>query len=155
MNKFTLPAAAAVLALAACSSASTAHTAATASASPSAPSPAAIAAALGCQLSGAATDPQDAYDTAAYDSLSAAANPASPCTVGSGVAESVITFASESRETDWLHQNDQANSGEFAQGYVGLVAGPLWVVPDGSGVSGLSAMASALARFHGREVTSP
>ena len=76
-----------------------------------------------------------------------------PCGVGNGSADAVITFASQAKETDWLHQNDLANSGQFAQGYVGLVEGPLWVVPDGSGVAGLKDLAATLAPLGGREVT--
>lgn len=142
----------AVLPLTACgSAASTAH--AVAASSHPAPSPALIAAVLGCQLAGPSVDPQDAYDTTAYDALSAAGNRASPCYAGTATADSVITFASQAEEDDWLHQNDLANSGQFANGYVGLVAGPLWVVPDGAGTAGLKDLARALAGIGGREVT--
>lgn len=141
-----------VLPLAACgSAASTAP--ASAPAKPSAPSPASVASALGCQDTGPDTAPQDAYDTVAYDGLSADGNPASPCYAGNAIADAVITFASEAKETDWLKQNDLANSGQFANGYTGLVEGPLWVVPDGLGVVGLSTLQSELGPLGGREVT--
>jgi hypothetical protein len=150
-----IPLVAAVLAAVACGAAPAARTvAAPRPAAPSAPSPESLAALLGCQVTGPDTSQQDAYDTLAYDGLSMPGDPAAPCQVGQGQAAAVITFASQARETDWLHQNDLANAGRFAQGYVGLVVGPLWVVPDEGGVVGLGSLAGALAPAGGRQVTS-
>jgi hypothetical protein len=124
------------------------------SASPGPPSPASIAARLGCQVSGPDSDAQDAYDTVAYDLLSAQGNPSSLCSPGSGDAKDVITFASQAKETDWLHQNDLANSGPLANGFVGLIVGNLWIVTSGSGVVGLYDLESRLAPIGGRESNS-
>ena len=137
------------MALAACSSAAPHATA------PSAPSPASIAAVLGCQLAPYAdVSQQDAYDTVAYDSLTAKGDSSSLCTVGTGDASDVITFASETKEDDWLHQNDLAQTvGVGGTGYVELVEGPLWVVTSGSGVVGGQDLVAVLARLGGREVT--
>jgi hypothetical protein len=124
----------------------------TASASP--PSPASLAHRLGCSLAPYAdVNQQDAYDTVAYDSLTAPGDPSSPCEVGDGSASDVITFASQAKETDWLHLNDLAQSaGEFGSGYVALVEGPLWVVTSGSGVAD-NGIVAKLAPIGGREVT--
>lgn len=123
---------------------------------PSAPSPASIAAWLGCQLAPYSdVNQQDSYDTVAYDALIAAGDPSSPCTPGGpsgGSADDVITFASQAKETDWLHQNDLAQSNGIGSGYVALVEGPLWVVTSGSGVVD-DGIVSALASHGGREVT--
>jgi len=48
-------------------------------------------------------------------------------------AEDVISYASEAKETDWLHRNDLANSGTLANGFVGLIVGNLWIMTSGSG----------------------
>jgi hypothetical protein len=123
------------------------------SASPSPPSPATIAAWLGCQLAPYSDiNQQDSYDTVAYDSLITPGDPSSPCQVGGGIASDVITFASQAKETDWLHQNDLAQSNGLGTGYVALVAGPLWVVTSGSGVAD-NGIVAALASHGGREVT--
>lgn len=147
-------AAALTLALAACGG-SPAPKAASTSTPPSAAS---IAARLGCQVSGPSISAQDAYDTVAYDSLSAKGDPSTPCyvqpppDVSQGIAEDVITFASQAKETDWLHQNDLAQAGGAVtgSGYVGLVADNLWIVTSGSGVVGLDNIAN---RVGGRVVT--
>jgi hypothetical protein len=141
------------LALAACGG-----TAAPAPATPQPPSPASIAARLGCQVSGPSISAQDAYDTVAYDALSATGDPSSPCyvqpppDVSEGIASDVITFASQAKETDWLHQNDLAQAGGAVtgSGYVGLVEGNMWVVTSGSGVVGLDNIA---AKLGGKAVT--
>lgn len=140
---------ASALALTACSSSpAPEHT-------PAPPSPAAVAAWLGCQLAPYAdVGQQDAYDTVAYDSLTAAGNPSALCAVGNGSASDVITFASQARETDWLHQNDLAQAGGAVagSGYVDLVAGPLWIVTSGSGAAD-NGIVTALKPHGGREVT--
>lgn len=133
--------------LAACGGSGPAHS----TSSPGPPSPASIAARLGCQVSGPDSDAQDAYDTVAYDSLSAQGNPSSLCSPGSGDAEDVITFASQAKETDWLHQNDLANSGPLANGFVGLIVGNLWIVTSGSGIVGLADLEKRLGPIGGRE----
>lgn len=125
---------------------------------PHPPSPASIAARLGCKLAGFAdVSDQDAYDTVAYDSLVGPSGGSSLCEVSgsdvsAGDASDVITFASQAKETDWLHQNDLAQAGGAVtgSGYVGLVVGNLWIVTDGSGVAGLDNIAS---RLGGKAVT--
>lgn len=144
----------ALTALAAASLAACGSPPSSSAAAPAGPSPASIAAALGCQLNGPDVSPQDAYDTTAYESLSAQGSPTSLCSVGSGTAADVIMFASEAKETDWLHQNDLAESQQFASGFSGLVTGNLWVVTDGGGVVGLDDIAKALAPLGGKESTS-
>ena len=75
---------------------------------------------LGVVVNRPDTSQQDSYDTVAYDSLIATGDPSSPCEVGDGIAEDVITFTSQAKETDWLHQNDLAQSaGEFGGGVRG------------------------------------
>ena len=145
--KALIPMVAAALALAACGStgSSAAHS--------GPPAPAAIATWLGCQLAPYAdVSQQDSYDTVAYDSLITPGDPSSPCQVDGGIASDAITFASQARETDWLHQNDLAQSNGLGNGYVALVAGPLWVVTSGSGVAD-TGIISRLTSHGGREVT--
>jgi hypothetical protein len=125
------------------------------------PKPAVIANWLGCSLAPYAdVSQQDAYDTVAYDSLIQPGDPSSPCELGLNpagnmvIASDVITFSSRAKETDWLHQNDLAQSGGdgLGNGYVALVEGPLWVVTSGSGVAD-NGIVSRLAPHGGREVT--
>ena len=109
MKRIVASAAAVIMAgfLTACGAASAPHASA-----PTAPSPTTIAGWLGCALAPYSDiNTQDAYDTVAYDSLTAPGDSGSPCSVGTGEASDVITFATQAKEIDWLHQNDLAQSG--------------------------------------------
>src|SRR6266702_7479473 len=104
------------------------------------PSPAVLAKKLGCRI-----DPwTDTPSVAAYDVRRAVDTTCSP-----GIGDEIMTFASAAKETDWLHQNQIANSGADAGGYPAVVAGHLWIVYPSDAVAGTSAV---IAVIGGREV---
>ena len=118
---------------AACVSCSSAHHAGL-------PSPAALAKKLGCRIDAWADTPS----VAAYDVRQAVDTTCSP-----GLGDEIMTFASAGKETDWLHQNQIANTGSAGSGYPAVVAGHLWIVYPSDAVAGTSAVIAALG---GREV---
>ncbi len=92
------------------------------------PKAAALADKLGCQVTSPVTGGSWAYDTVQY--VNAAGGPCSDATIG-GQGIIILTFASEAKETDWLHQNGIAESSSFPDGYFELVAGHLWAIASG------------------------
>ncbi|MGO9079917.1 MAG: hypothetical protein ACLQDY_12865 [Streptosporangiaceae bacterium] len=60
-----------------------------------------------------------------------------------------MTFSSAAKETDWLHQNQIANTGAAGDGYPAVVVGHLWIVYPSDAVAGTTAVIAALG---GREV---
>jgi hypothetical protein len=47
----------------------------------------------------------------------------------------IITFPSQAKENDWLHQNAAAENSNFPDGYFELVVGHLWIIGDPSGAA--------------------
>jgi hypothetical protein len=106
------------------------------------PKAAALAAKLGCHVTGNVSDPQWAYDAMQYVSIDGG-----PCAENGAINETgnlaIITFPSQAKETDWLHQNAAAENSTFPDGYFEVVAGHLWIVASG-GVMGGSFVVSKL-----------
>src|ERR1022692_4834931 len=93
------------------------------------PTAASLASKLRCHVSNYFTDGQWAYDTEKGANLDGG-----PCANdGSGMV--IITFPSQAKEDDWLHQNATAESSNFPDGYFELVVGHLWVIGDPSGAA--------------------
>lgn len=112
------------------------------SAAPKAPDPVALARQLGCwKDNGAGSVPSvAAYDVAkAIDAM---------CPVPQPQLE-IMTFSSAAKQTDWLHQNQTANTNEFGNGYTAVVNGHLWIVYPTDGVAGIQAVISQIG---GKEV---
>jgi hypothetical protein len=104
------------------------------------PSAASLAKKLDCRI-----DPwTDTPSVGAYDVLKAVDTTCSP-----GIGDEIMTFSSAAKETDWLHQNQIANTGAAGDGYPAVVAGHLWIVYPSDAVAGTSQVISALG---GREV---
>ena len=92
------------------------------------PKAAALAAKLGCRVESADSDPMWGYDTTQY--IDATGGPCSNGTI-TDVYAVIITFPSQTKENDWLHQNSIAESSSFPDGYAEAVVGHLWAVTNG------------------------
>ena len=92
------------------------------------PKATAIASKLGCHVEWADSNPQWGYDTVQY--VDANSGPCSNGTIDQ-VYTVIITFPSQAKETDWLHQNSIAESSSFPDGYFEVVAGHLWIIASG------------------------
>jgi len=93
------------------------------------PTAAFLASKLHCHVSSYFTDGQWAYDTEKGANIDGG-----PCANnGSGMV--IITFPSQAKEDDWLHQNATAESSNFPDGYFELVVGNLCVSGDPSGAA--------------------
>jgi len=123
--------AAAALALAGCGGGS--HGSASPEATPESPTAssgsataAALAARLGCRVTGTQHDQLAASDTVQY--AVASGGPCSSATDIDSQGLIIITFASQAKETDWLHKNAAGQKSSPAVGYFEVVAGHLWAV---------------------------
>jgi hypothetical protein len=92
------------------------------------PKAAALAARLGCHVTSAVTGGVAAYDTVQY--VNAAGGPCSNATIG-GQGIIIMTFASQAKETDWLHQNANGMQASLITGYAEVVSGHLWAIASG------------------------
>jgi hypothetical protein len=92
------------------------------------PKPASLAAKLGCHVTGPDTSGMAAYDTAQYvDAQGGSCSDASLIT-DQGIV--ILTFPSEAKETDWLHQNAQGENGSTSIAYFEVVSGHLWAIAN-------------------------
>lgn len=92
------------------------------------PKAASLAAKLDCRVTGADGGQIAAYDTVQY--VDASGGPCSTSAVG-GQGIIIMIFASQGKETDWLHQNAAAESSNFPDGYDEVVSGNLWAIASG------------------------
>jgi hypothetical protein len=113
----------------------------TARAAPTPPNPATLAKRLGCTVDNWTDTPS----VAAYDVLKAI----DTTCPGYGQGDEIMTFSSAAKQTDWLHQNQVANTGAAGDGYPAVVDGHLWIVYPSDAVAGTSAVIAAIG---GREV---
>jgi hypothetical protein len=92
------------------------------------PKAATLAAKLGCHVTGHESSQIAAYDVVQYEDASG--GPCSTTAIGSqGVI--IMTFPSEAKETDWLHQNAAKENATYASGYYEVVSGHLWAIASG------------------------
>jgi hypothetical protein len=93
------------------------------------PKAAALAAKLGCHVTG----PEQGGEVAAYDTVQYVDASGGPCSDGTIGNQGIIimTFASEAKETDWLHQNAAGMNATVVNGYFEVVSGRLWAIASG------------------------
>lgn len=109
------------------------------------PTAASLAAKLGCHVAYPDSDPISSYDIVQYVDATGGS-----CSDGTAadVSITIITFPSQTKETDWLHQNEIAESASPAggNGYFELAVGHLWAIASDSGgaSSGISYIISTL-----------
>jgi hypothetical protein len=113
------------------------------------PKAAALAARLGCRVTG----PEQAGGTVAtYDTVQYVAANGSSCAGATfdnfddGII--IMTFASEAKETDWLHQNAAAMTGSSG-GYTEVVSGHLWAVAYGG--FGVFSASEVISKIGGKD----
>jgi hypothetical protein len=93
------------------------------------PKAAALAARLGCKVTGT-----EGHQVAAHDTLQYADATGGPCSSETDIDSQgiiIITFASQAKETDWLHQNAAGQQSPSATGYDEVVSGHLWAIAAG------------------------
>jgi hypothetical protein len=119
----------------------------------------ALAARLGCRVTGAA----QGAGVAAYDTTQDVVASGGQCSDGSKVGAlagapgpgiDIITFASAAKEADWLHQNAAAEQAGFAggSGYFEVVSGRLWVIAS-DGYGALYPAQFVVRRLGGKDTT--